>query len=252
MNSLLSTCLPKSFQGNNHNRHAIIMLDFQNEFVKPGGKLYDNGDLKNIIINTGMVKKISQIVDSARKSNGRVLLIHAPVVLKKDEQFNEADFDTPEFLKQQGLFTEGSWNADLIDEIKPVNNNNNHDSSSSCNGGNNDSSNEMILKSRSDFNAFKGTKLQEILERRKVSTLAICGCLTNFCIEETARAAEELLPDIDVFVLADGCAATSLLEHHQSIHVSIPLFATMISCSDYLYDHLELHNHGDGEEPFCC
>ena len=29
--------------------HAILTLDLQNEFMKPGGKLHDEGDLKQII-----------------------------------------------------------------------------------------------------------------------------------------------------------------------------------------------------------
>ena len=114
-----------------------------------------------------------------------------------------------------------------------------------------------MLKGRSDFSAFiKGTGLREILSERKVSTLALCGLLTNICVEETARAAyasseigfcdwaEEwaecknsfgCLPDLkEVYVLGDGCAAMSLQEHDRALTVSIPLSATVLSCSEYL------------------
>ena len=40
--------------------------------------------------------------------HGRVLLIHSPVIMEKNETFTEGDFDPRKYSNQHGLFTEGA------------------------------------------------------------------------------------------------------------------------------------------------
>jgi hypothetical protein len=46
------------------NRTAILLLDFQNEFVKKGGKLHD--DIAATMEKTGVIQNVSRLVDLAR------------------------------------------------------------------------------------------------------------------------------------------------------------------------------------------
>ena len=46
------------------NRTAILLLDFQNEFVKKGGKLYDN--VAEVIEENGVLQNASKLVAFAR------------------------------------------------------------------------------------------------------------------------------------------------------------------------------------------
>jgi nicotinamidase-related amidase len=48
----------------NNSRTAILLLDFQNEFAKPGGKLHD--DVANVMEHTGMLNKVPHVVRAAR------------------------------------------------------------------------------------------------------------------------------------------------------------------------------------------
>ena len=43
---------------------AIIVIDFQNEFVRPAGKLYR--DVKEMMGLTGMLQKVPHVVKAAR------------------------------------------------------------------------------------------------------------------------------------------------------------------------------------------
>ena len=46
------------------NRTAILLLDFQNEFVKKGGKLYD--DVADTMEKTGVLQNVPKLVEFAR------------------------------------------------------------------------------------------------------------------------------------------------------------------------------------------
>ncbi len=57
-------------------RTAILLLDFQNEFVKKGGKLH--GDVADTMGMTGMLENVPKIVDFARKTNA--MIIYSPML----------------------------------------------------------------------------------------------------------------------------------------------------------------------------
>ena len=47
-----------------NNRTAILLLDFQNEFVKKGGKLYD--EVAETMNSTGVLQNVPKLVEFAR------------------------------------------------------------------------------------------------------------------------------------------------------------------------------------------
>eukprot|EP00956_Cyclotella_meneghiniana_P008902 scaffold12189_cov32-Cyclotella_meneghiniana.AAC.6 len=70
--------LPAIDEVNNDNRRvAIIVLDFQNEFASPGGKLYPS--VKHMIEKTGMADNLPKFIAAAREHGA--LVIHSPVIL---------------------------------------------------------------------------------------------------------------------------------------------------------------------------
>ena len=63
-----------------------------------------------------------------------------------------------------------------------------------------------IVKTR--YSAFKNTSLSDTLKSLKVSRIAICGFMTNFCCESTAREAFDLDYFVDFIVDATGTPGT--------------------------------------------
>eukprot|EP00591_Stephanopyxis_turris_P017468 CAMPEP_0195539558 /NCGR_PEP_ID=MMETSP0794_2-20130614/50116_1 /TAXON_ID=515487 /ORGANISM="Stephanopyxis turris, Strain CCMP 815" /LENGTH=234 /DNA_ID=CAMNT_0040673595 /DNA_START=526 /DNA_END=1230 /DNA_ORIENTATION=+ len=192
--------------------YAILLVDFQNEFAKPGGKLHHH--VSGVMEKTDMIAKVTRVVKAARNSGG--LVIHSPAIMKADECFTDTSIDPKNYRQMRGLFTEGTWNCNIIDELTP-------DLSRS--------DDEVVLTGRTDFSAFEGTGLQELLEKRGVKNMFVAGFLTNGCVEETARAATERLPDLRVVVLTDGCAATSTTEHRLVIKFTMPLYYKTMTCA---------------------
>ena len=74
------------------------------------------------------------------------LIIYSPVVMKEEDAFEALSLSTSfrdidvKYTEQYGLFTENTWNCEIIHEVEPRND-------------------DIILRDRSDFNAFAGTKL---------------------------------------------------------------------------------------------
>lgn len=53
-----------SLINNNNGNTAVIVIDFQNEFVRAKGKLHE--DVKEMMEQTGMLQKVPHVVHAAR------------------------------------------------------------------------------------------------------------------------------------------------------------------------------------------
>jgi len=193
----------------NRSNSALILIDFQNEFCKLGGELYD--DVKTMMESNDMLKKVPKVLGTARDTGA--LIIYSPVLMKAEENFQNEEYDPYSYQGMVGLFTEGTWNAEILEEVKPE----------PC---------DIILKNRQNFSAFNGTGLASILKENGITQVFITGFLTNVCIEETVREMATICPEITIHVLSDGCASKSEAEHNHSTTTVFPLFnAKCITCS---------------------
>jgi ureidoacrylate peracid hydrolase len=75
------------------------------------------------------------------------------------------------------------------------------------------------------YSCFEGTELEAILRSLDVSAVAVCGYMTNFCCESTARAAH----DRDYFVdfIADATGAPDLAEDFRQEEIRRAVSATL-------------------------
>jgi len=196
------------------NQTAIILLDFQNEFAKKGGKLHESVSM--VMEETDMLQKVPEIVDVARKMGA--IVIHSPVVMKVDQKFNEITEEATmlepknKYFEQDGLFTEKTWNCDFVHELEPTRD-------------------DYILHDRSNFSAFAGTALQSIIKRNNVKNLFVMGYQTDVCILDTAKDASDLAPDVKTYIVSDCCASQSLEEHNFALKNSIVKYATVVDCA---------------------
>jgi nicotinamidase-related amidase len=71
----------------------------------------------------------------------------------------------------------------------------------------------VLAKNR--YDAFAGTDLEVRLREQRVNDVAVCGVMTNLCVETTARTA--FVKDFRVRVLSDATATASPELHHASL-----------------------------------
>jgi nicotinamidase-related amidase len=121
-----------------------------NDFVTG---VFKNDRAANIIPN------IKALLDRARKHN-------APVVYATDAHLPGID---PEFEVWDKHAEAGSWGAEIVDELKPMN------------------GDFRVFKRR--YSAFWDTGLDQILRDLKVDTVILTGVVTDICIQHTAADA---------------------------------------------------------------
>ncbi len=70
-----------------------------------------------------------------------------------------------------------------------------------------------LVKNR--YSAFAGTTLHKDLQKLKVARVAICGFMTNFCCESTARSAHDRDYFVDFVLDATGTPGTDHLDEKE-------------------------------------
>lgn len=131
---------------------ALIVVDMQNDFVKPDGQL---------VVEAAMdtVPQIQSLLKSARQKNVRV-------AYTQDTHF-EGDQEWeiwPEHCRA------GSWGWEIIEELKPQ-------------------SDDLICQ-KNRYDGFYGTWLEHFLDHAwQVEHLVILGTVSNICVAHTAASA---------------------------------------------------------------
>jgi ureidoacrylate peracid hydrolase len=173
---------------------GLIVVDIQNGFVSKGGS-YDK-----LGMNTGEYRKIIPAVqellsfcrsknipifytEAVREASGIDLLLNVHRILPRTRE---------ERLKIP-ICVRGTWDADIIDEIKP--NENDH----------------IIIKRRDS--AFQDTELRVWLQSVGINTLIFCGVDTSICVETSLRDGFNL--GYDVILISDA-TSSGIKKHYET------------------------------------
>ena len=180
---------------------ALLVIDMQNGFCHTQGALSQAG-----IDVEAMMKVIPNVKKLVRVCRGASL----PIIWSLVEYYPEPRAKLPKRLPNhkekenvKGLCLRGSWDAELVDELKS----------------------EAMLDDyyvrKQSFSAFYNTNLEVMLRTLDVSTLVICGVSSNVCVESTARDA--YFREYDVVVVRD-CIATQLEDLHQATVKNVDMY----------------------------
>ena len=163
---------------------AVVLIEFQNEFCKEGGKLHDL--VKDEIACQQTIEHAVELVRGARERGA--LVIHCAFVF--DEQWVEEKCVCGIIAgaKEGGAFRAGEWGTEFIDELKPQ-------------------EGDEVLEGKRALSAFTNTGLDEILKRHGIENVVTAGFLSNVCVEATSRSAYDR--GYKVCVAKDATAAAS-------------------------------------------
>jgi isochorismate hydrolase len=90
---------------------------------------------------------------------------------------------------------------------------------------------EKVIR-KSQYSAFVGTELEQMLRSAGVEQVVIVGVLTHLCCETTARDA--FMRGFDVFFVADATATKSLSLHMASLRTLADGFSTLVTTQEVL------------------
>jgi ureidoacrylate peracid hydrolase len=154
---------------------AVVAVDMQNAFVTQGGML----DIAGVDISGAaqVVRSIKEIVGAGRRAGIPIVFLQMGY---KPDLSNSGGPGSPNYHKELAmhlmncrpqlkgqLLTEGSWDFEIVDELKP------------------EPQDIVIVKSR--YSGFQGTTLDSQLRMLGVRFLFLAGIATNVCVESTLR-----------------------------------------------------------------
>jgi nicotinamidase-related amidase len=163
---------------------ALIVVDMQNDFVKPHAPLW-------IPEATRQVPLIKKLIESCREL--KIPVIYTTHTIAPD---CSADFYEFSDAMRKGAIREGSVGADIYPELYPK-------------------KGERVITAKHSFSAMLGTDLDYVLRNRNVKTVLMCGTLTNYCVESTARDAYGL--DYHVAMISDCCSTDNPFCHQATL-----------------------------------
>jgi len=137
---------------------AVVVVDMQNGFCHPEGSLYAPG-------SEAAIAPVGDAVERAREAGAAVVWtrdVHPP------EQFDDAHY-YDEFDRWGEHVLEGSWEAEIVDELDPR-------------------ENDLVVVKHT-YDAFYQTQLEGWLDAHGIDDLVVCGTLANVCVLHTASSA---------------------------------------------------------------
>ena len=192
---------------------AVVLIEFQNDFCKEGGKLHDG--VKSEIDRQGTISNAVKLSEEARKKGAMV--IHSPFVFN-EEYFKEHEMKgIVKAVADGNAFRKDTWGAEIIDELKPK-------------------EGDKVIGGKCTLCGFNNTNLEELLKGANVKNVVIGGFLTNFCVESTARTAYD--KGYGVTVITDATAANSTEDQKYVEEKIFPLLGQTLSVDQFL-DQLE-------------
>ncbi len=181
-------------------KSALLFVDVQNLNARPDGGIYkaqglvpESADEKYKYF----FKRLDEIVipnmqylQSACRETGIEVLYTVIESLTKDGRDRSLDYKISGFNVPKG-----SWNAQVLDAIKPLD--------------------DEIVFSKTSSSVFISTNIHYILGNLGVKFLIISGMLTDQCISSTVRDACDL--GYMVTLIPDACATYTRERHETSI-----------------------------------
>jgi nicotinamidase-related amidase len=180
---------------------AIVLIEFQNEFVSEGGALHPA--VAPVMEKTGMLANTVALVDAARTAG--VTIMHAPITFAPGYgELSRHPYGILKGVVDGNAFVKGTWGAAIVEDLTP-------------------DENDILIEGKRGLDTFATTNLDFILRARGITTVILAGFLTNCCVESTMRSAYE--NGYRVITLTDCMAATSAEEHDNAIAYDFPMFS---------------------------
>lgn len=151
----------------NPKKTALVLIEFQNDFTTEGGALH--GAVKAVMESTNMLTHAAETVKQARARG--VTIVHSPIMFAKG--YGEITPHPYGFLKgvvDTNAFVKGEWGAEICDGLTPQ-------------------EGDIVIEGKRGLDAFASTNLDFILRSRGLEQVAVCGFLTNCCVESTMLTA---------------------------------------------------------------
>ncbi len=155
-----------------HGHTALLVIDVQREYFDPDGPAFVE-HAADILANVNL------LIDGFRARGLPVVFVRHEHRPDGSDAGRMADFSAPD---EEDSFVAGTPRVELVPELR--------------------AQNDDIVVVKRRYSAFRGTDLDAILHTAAVRAVVVCGLMTSFCCETTARDAHGR--DYEVVFVADA------------------------------------------------
>lgn len=185
---------------------ALLIVDLQNDFIHPDGA-YARGGQKSAEI-AALPERVLPVAEAMRKAGGWIVSTQFTLATGKGgEPFISPHLKSLRPFLRKGDFAPGSWGNAIVDALQPVD----------------------IAVEKVAYSAFYMSRLEFVLKKAGISSLVVCGIVTNGGVASTVRDAH--VRDLHTTVLSDGCAAFSTAAHEAAIG-SLATISPVMTCAE--------------------
>lgn len=187
------------------NRFGLVVVDLQNDFLHPDGAYARGGCASSAI--AALPARIKPLADAVRAAGGWIISTHFTLVPGKDgEPMIDPHLKALRPFLGRGDFAPGGWGHALVDTLAPSD----------------------LAVEKVAYSAFYMTRLEWLLRKTGIETLAFCGIVTNGGVASTLRDAH--VRGLHTILIEDGCAAFSE-DLHKATVTSLASVAKVTTCA---------------------
>jgi ureidoacrylate peracid hydrolase len=204
--------LPPVAQSIKAEETAILLVDFQNNFVSPDGAWY--GKFAEHFAKTRMLERTVDLVKNSRAKG--VLIVHITEGYTQD--YRELDPTNPGGFHRgqigRGAWKIGSKEAAYYAPLKPG-----------------PEDRDLFLPPRSQASGFGGTGLNEILRSKGIKNVAVAGFTSDVCVYATVLSAYDL--GFHVYALREGMVGFFDTMADQMINSVYPMWSQVVGHDEF-------------------
>ncbi|MBX6391304.1 MAG: cysteine hydrolase [Frankia sp.] len=196
--------------GLNPSETAVVLIEFQNDFVTEGGALH--GAVADVMKSTNMLENTAKAVSQLREAG--VTVMHCPISFAPGYgEIASTPYGILAGVVASSAFVKGAWGAEIAPELTPA-------------------EGDIVVEGKRGLDAFMSTNLDFMLRSKGIRNVALAGFLTNCCVESTMRTAYE--KGYNVYTLTDCVAATSQEQHDAAINFDYPMFSNPVTSAEFV------------------
>ena len=206
-------------------RCALVVIDMQNAFCKPGAPA-------EVPASRGTIANINRLARALRDRGGDVIWVvsefHCNGGKSEWENFfnNMVSGEVRERTMQ--YMAPGQEGGKLWHELQPA------------------EDDIHLVKNRYGCLTPGASQLERILRSRAIDTLLIAGTKTNICCETAARSAFDM--DFNVVLVEDCCSTLSDREHQATLETIIQQFGDVMTGQEFIERCVKSRDYAD-EKP---
>lgn len=195
----------------NAGQSALILIETQNEWMHPEGKLR-----KGLIVDEAMtldsITNIATALNYARK-NGITVVYVGLNFAKGYPELGKGGSGLRKVIPQAGTFQKGSFGAGFYESVKPLDD-------------------EFIAGGRTGASAFSGSNLDVFLRSNKIENLYLVGYASHVCVESTLRDAHD--KGYHTSVISDATAAFTRAQQDYFLKEIVHHFGEQLTTKEFI------------------